>query len=34
VFEPQAMEEVFQTEEDILIRDTDIPERLQLAFKT
>ncbi len=32
-FEPREMEEIYQTEEDIKIRDTDIPERLQLRFK-
>jgi len=33
VFEPREMEEIFQTEEDIRIRDLDVPERLQLRFK-
>jgi hypothetical protein len=33
VFEPREMEEIFQTDIDIKIRDTDIPERLQLRFK-
>ena len=33
VFEPREMEEIYQTEEDIKIRDTDIPERLQLRFR-
>ena len=33
IFEPEELEEKFAGEEDVKIRNTDVPERLQLAYK-